>query len=379
MDFEFSEEMQMVQRTARDFAQKEIAPRATELEQNGTFPRDIMLKAAELGFCGMLVPEEYGGAGLGNLALSLVLIEINRACASTGVTLSVQNSLVTGPIGRYGTDEQKKKWLPKLASGEWIGCYALTEPSCGSDAAALRMTAKKDGDEYVLNGVKSWITNGPEADLVVVYARTSDEPKAKGISCFVVETDRAGFHRGKKEDKLGIRASSTNELRFEDCRVPASALLGEENKGFKIAMNTLDGGRVGIACQSIGIAEACIEASAKYARERVQFGKPIGHFQSIQWKLADMKTRLEASKLLTFKAAINRDRNTDHTMDASMAKLFASETSNFCAREAVQIHGGAGYLKDFPVERYFRDARITEIYEGTSEVQRIVIARNLLG
>jgi alkylation response protein AidB-like acyl-CoA dehydrogenase len=379
MDFELSEEMRMIQETARNFADKEIAPVASELERNGTFPHELLKKAAPLGFCGMLIPEEYGGAGLGNLALSLVLIEINRACASTGVTLSVQNSLGTSPIIKYGTEEQKKKYLPRMATGELIGAYALTEPGCGSDAAALTATARKDGDHYVLNGVKSWITQGDEAGIVIVYARTSDAPKAKGISCFIVETDTPGFVAGKKEDKLGIRASSTVEIRFEDCKVPASALLGEENKGFKIAMSTLDGGRIGIASQSIGIAEACLEASIKYSKERVQFGKPIAHFQAIQWKLAEMKTRIEASKLLTYKAAMKRDLDVDHVLDASMAKLMSSTTANFCAREAVQIHGGAGYLKDFPVERYMRDARITEIYEGTTEIQRLVIARNILG
>jgi len=379
MDFELSEEMTMIQKTARDFADKEIAPVASELERTGTFPHELFKKAAALGFTGMLIPEEYGGAGLGNLALSIVLIEINRACASTGVTLSVQNSLGTSPIIRFGTEEQKRKYLPRMASGELIGAYALTEPSCGSDAAALLATAKKDGDHYVLNGVKSWITQGDVAGVVIVYARTSDAPKAKGISCFAVDTDTPGFHAGKKEDKLGIRASSTVEIRFEDCRVPKSALLGEENQGFKIAMNTLDGGRIGIASQALGIAQACLDASVKYAKERVQFGKPIGNFQSIQWKLADMKTRIDAGTLLTYRAAMKRDQNVDHALDASIAKLFASETAGFCAREAVQIHGGAGYLKDFPVERYFRDARITEIYEGTSEIQRLVIARNLLG
>jgi alkylation response protein AidB-like acyl-CoA dehydrogenase len=327
---------------------------------------------------GMLVPEQYGGAGLSNFCLVLALEEINRVCASTGVTMSVHNSLLCSPIIKYGSDELKQRYLPRLASCELLGAYALSEADAGTDAASISARAVKDGNDYVLNGAKLWITTGADADLFTVFVKTNPEAKAKGISAFLVEKGTKGFGIGKKEDKLGLRASSTTELVFEDCRVSANNMLGTEGEGFKIALATLDGGRIGIGTQSVGIARACLEASVAYAREREQFGKKIGEFQAIQWKIADMATQIDAARLMVYRASRMRDQGLPHTKEAAMAKLFASEVANRAARDAVQIHGGAGYLKDFPVERYYRDARITEIYEGTSEVQRIVISRAFL-
>ncbi len=378
MQFELSEEERMIQQTARDFANAEIAPVADENSANGTFPIDIIKKLGELGFMGMLVPEAYGGTDLGNFCLILALEEINRVCASTGVTMSVHNSLTCGSMVKYGNEEQKKKYLPKLASGEFIGAYALSEPGSGSDAASLTSSAVKDGNEYVLNGTKSFISTGADADLFTVMLRTDPEQRTKGITAFLLEPGMKGFEIGKKEDKLGLRASSTVQIMFDDLRVPAEQILGEEGMGFTIAMNSLDGGRIGIASQAVGIAQACLDASAAYAKEREQFNQPIGNFQSIQWKIANMAMKNEAARLLVYQAARLKDAGRPHSKEASMAKLFASETCNEAAREAVQIHGGAGYTTDFPVERYFRDAKATEIYEGTSEIQRIVISRSLL-
>jgi alkylation response protein AidB-like acyl-CoA dehydrogenase len=369
----------MIQQTARDFANNEIMPIADQHNRDEKYPAEIVKKMGELGFLGMLIPEEYGGTGLGNLNLVLASEEVNRACASTGVTMSVHNSLCTGPIVNFASDELKKKYLPRLATGEVIGAYALSEPDAGSDPASLSTAAVRDGNEYVLNGTKNFITTGQEAGVFVVMARTDPEvKKTRGISSFVVEPGMKGFSVAKKEDKLGLRASSTVQLAFEDMRVPAENLIGEEGMGFKIAMHTLDGGRIGIATQGVGIAQASLDESLKYAEEREAFGKQIGHFQMIQWKLADMAMNIEAARLLVYNAARLKDEGKPHSMEASMAKLFASETSNECARQAVQIHGGAGYTEDFRVERLFRDARITEIYEGTSEIQRIVISRSLL-
>jgi alkylation response protein AidB-like acyl-CoA dehydrogenase len=376
--FDLSDEERLIQQTAREFADSEVAPVARDNDHNGRFPRELIDGLAKLGFLGMLVPEEYGGPYVGNFGLVLALEEINRACASTGVTMSVHNSLTTSPIIRFGSEETKKKYLPRMATGELLGAYALSEAGAGSDAASLQARAVKDGNEYVLNGTKSWITTGAEADVFVVMLRTDPEERSKGISTFVIDRDTKGFIIGKKEDKLGLRGSSTVQLAFEDARVPAANLLGSEGEGFKIAMQTLDGGRIGIATQAVGIAQAALDASVKYAKEREQFGKKIGEFQAIQWKLADMATAIEASRLMIYRAARMRDRDVPHTKESAMAKLFASEMSNRVAREAVQIHGGAGYTKDFDVERYYRDARITEIYEGTSEVQRIVISRFVL-
>lgn len=378
MQFTLTDEQRMIQETAREFADHEIAPVADSHNREGKFPLDIVKRLGKMGFLGMAVPEEYGGTGAGNLALVLALEEINRVCASTGVTMSVQNSLVEAPILHWGNEELKRRFLPALATGEHLGAYALSEPGSGSDAAGLVTSAVLDGNEYVLNGTKNFITTGAEADLVLVLARTDTSHKTRGITAFVIETGGKGFSVGKKEDKLGLRASSTVQLVFEDMRVPASQVLGEVGGGFKIAMHTLDGGRIGIAAQGVGIAQACLDASIKYAGEREAFDQPIGKFQAIQFKIANMATRVEAARLLVYNAARLKDEGQPHGKEAAMAKLFASEAANDAARDAVQIHGGAGYLEDFPVERFFRDARITEIYEGTSEIQRIVIARHVL-
>jgi alkylation response protein AidB-like acyl-CoA dehydrogenase len=380
MNFTLSPEEALIQATARDFADKELAPRAAAIDKEGAVPRDILDKMASLGFLGMLTPDAYGGVGLTNLALALVQLEINRACASTGVTMSVHNSLCQSPLLKYGNDAQRQKYLPRLARGEWIGAYSLTEPVSGTDAAALITTAVKDGADYVVNGTKNFVTNGGFADLFILFARTDPSPSAKqtGISAFLVERGYKGLTVGKPEKKMGIRGSSTTTLFFDGCRVPKENLLGKEGDGFKIALSTLDGGRIGIASQACGIAMACLDASIKYAKERRQFDRPIGDFQAIQWKISEMATDIDAAKLLIYRAARMRDAGEPHTKEASMAKLFASTMVNKHANQAVQIHGGVGYIKDFPVERYFRDAKITEIYEGTSEVQKIVIARSML-
>jgi len=379
MDFALTEEQTLIRDMARDFATKELLPRATKHDRQESIDPEVYEMLAELGLMGLTIPEEYGGSDVGNLALAIVLEELNYACAATGVTVSVHNSLVCSPLNKFGTPEQKSQWLPKLATGEVLGAYALSEAGSGSDAAALRTTAVRDGDDWVLNGTKLFVTSGAEAGLVIVYARTDPSvSKAKGISAFLVPTDAAGFRVGKHEKKTGIRGSSTTELIFENVRVRDADLLGDENRGFMIAMDTLDGGRIGIASQAVGIGRACLEASVKYAGEREQFGKTIGHFQAIQWKLADMCTRLDASRLLVYRAAWLRDKGERCSRESAEAKLLASTTSNFCADECVQIHGGAGYTDDFHVERLFRDARITEIYEGATDIQRIVIARSLL-
>jgi butyryl-CoA dehydrogenase len=379
MHFQLTDEQTMIRDMARSFSETELLPRATRHDREEKLDPAIFEKMTELGFWGLTGPAEFGGAGLGNVELSLVLEEVNRACASTGVTLSVHNSLVTGPIKKFGTDEQKKAWLPKLATGEVIGAYCLTEPNAGSDAAALATTARADGDAWVLDGTKVWVTNGGIAGVFIVYARTDPKAsKAKGISAFIVPGDTKGLKIGKHEKKTGIRGSSTTEVILDGVRIPKGNLLGELNKGFMVAMDTLDGGRIGIASQAVGIARACLEAAVKYSKEREQFGQPIANYQAIQWKLADMSTRIDASRMLTWKAAWLRDRGEKCTQAASEAKLFASQTANFAADECLQIHGGAGYTDHFHVERLFRDARITEIYEGATDVQRIVIARSVL-
>jgi alkylation response protein AidB-like acyl-CoA dehydrogenase len=379
MDFELDQDLTMLRDMARDFAESELVPRAARHDREETLDPAVIAKMSELGLMGLTLPEEHGGAGMGNLALCVALEEINRACASTGVTLSVHNSLIGAPIRRFGSEAQKAEWLPKLASGEILGGYCLTEAGAGSDAAALATTAVEDGDAWVINGTKLFVTNGGWAGLFLVYARTDPQvSKAKGISAFIVPRGTPGLSVGKKEKKTGIRGSSTTEVVLEHCRVPARNLLGERGKGFHLAMDTLDGGRIGIAAQAVGIGRACLEASIKYANERHQFGKPIGSFQAIQWKLADMSARLDASRLKMYKAAWLRDRDDICTLAAAEAKLLASTTANFCADECLQIHGGAGYTDDFHVERLFRDARITEIYEGATDIQRLVIARTLL-
>jgi alkylation response protein AidB-like acyl-CoA dehydrogenase len=377
--FQLSPEHEMIRQAARDFAQKEIAPIAAEFDETGECPSKTIKMMGEMGFMGIEVPEEYGGAGMDTLAYVLALEEICKADASHGTIMSVNNSLFCHGLLKYGSEEMKKKYVYAVASGEAIGAYSLTEPMSGSDAGNMRSRAVREGDHYVLNGRKSWVTSAPVAKYIVVFSMTDPGKKQRGISAFVIETDKPGFQRGKKEPKLGIRASATSEIVFEDYKVPIENRLGEEGDGFKIAMTVLDAGRIGIASQALGIAEAAYEASVAYAKEREAFGHKIGEFQGISFKLADMKTRIEAARLLTYNAALAKERakKTDerYTLEASMAKLFASETAMFVAHAAVQIHAGLGYSKELPVERYFRDAKITEIYEGTSEIQRMVIAR----
>lgn len=377
--FPLSEEHEMIRQTAREFAQKEIAPIAAEFDESGEFPYETIKKMGAMGFMGIEVPEVYGGAGMDTLAYVLALEEICKVDAAHGTIMSVNNSLYCYGILRFGTEAQKQKFLRPVASGQAIGAYSLTEPMSGSDAGTMRSRAVRDGDFYILNGRKSWVTSAPVADYIVAFLMTAPEKKHHGITAFLVETNRPGFVRGKKEPKLGIRASATSEIVFEDYRLPVENRLGEEGEGFKIAMTVLDAGRIGIASQALGIAEAAYEASLAYAREREAFGQKIGQFQGIAFKLADMKTRIEASRLLIYNAALAKERSKTtgerFTLEASMAKLFASETANFVTDAAVQIHGGMGYSKELPIERYYRDAKITEIYEGTSEIQRLVISR----
>jgi butyryl-CoA dehydrogenase len=378
-DLTLTEEQALVQKTARDFARERVLPRAAEIDENKKVPAELIREMGKLGLMGIDVPEQYGGSGLDTLTYVLVVEEINRACASTGVILCTHASLAVSTILRAGNDAQKKKWLPALASGEKIGCFALSEPASGSDAAAMRMSARREGDSWVLNGTKNFITNGAIADVCVVFAQTDPAQKHKGIAAFVVEKGTVGFSVGKVERKLGIRGSDTAQLVFQDCRVPAANLLGEVGEGFKIALSTLDGGRIGIAAQAVGIARACLEDSLAYAKEREAFGKKIVDFQAIQWKLADMATEIDAARLLTWKAATLRDQGAPHILEAAEAKLFASDIAVKAARDCVQIFGGYGYLADFPAERHYRDAKITEIYEGTSEIMKLVIAEEILG
>jgi len=383
MNLELTEEHKMIRETARDFAQKEIAPIAAELDERGDFPYETIKKMGQLGFMGIEVPERYGGAGMDTIAYVLAMEEINKVDASHGTIMSVNNSLFCHGILAYGTEEQKQKFVFPIATGEKIGAYSLTEPMSGSDAATMRSRAVRDGDHYVINGTKSWVTSGPAASYIVLFTMTDPEAGHRGITAFLSETDKPGFRPGRKEDKLGIRASATCECDYEDYRCPVENRLGEEGEGFKIAMTVLDAGRIGIAAQSLGIAEGAYEASLRYANEREAFGGPISQFQGIQFKIADMKTRIEASRMLIYQAAMakkaKKATGERYTTEASIAKLFASETAMFCTHQAVQIHGGMGYSKEMPLERFFRDAKITEIYEGTSEIQRIVIARNELG
>jgi alkylation response protein AidB-like acyl-CoA dehydrogenase len=377
--FPLTEEHEMIRQAARDFAQNEIAPIAAEYDETGEFPSETIKKMGEMGFMGIEVPEEYGGAGMDTLAYVLALEEICKADASHGTIMSVNNSLFCYGIQRFGSEEQKRKYLTGVASGQAIGAYSLTEPMSGSDAGTMRTRAVGDGDHYILNGRKSWVTSAPVANYIVVFTITDPEAKHRGITAFIVETDQPGFSKGKKEPKLGIRASATSEILFEDYHAPVETRLGEEGDGFKIAMTVLDAGRIGIASQALGIAEAAYQASVEYAREREAFGQKIGQFQGISFKLADMKTRIEAARLLIYNAAMAKERAKEtgerFTLEAAMAKLFASEMSMFVTHAAVQIHGGMGYSKELPIERYFRDAKITEIYEGTSEIQRLVISR----
>jgi butyryl-CoA dehydrogenase len=374
VNLELSEEQQLLQKSVREFAEAEVRPLAKENDETGKFPRGLFQKAAELGLTGVAIPEAEGGAGMDHISYAIVVEEISRVCASTGVILSVQNSLYCDPIHRFGTDEQKKKFLLPFARGEKIGCYALTEPQAGSNAAALATKAVRKGDTYLINGTKAWITNGGAADAAIVYVNTQPEKGEKGITALVVEKGMPGFAVGKEEKKLGIHATACTELSFSDCEVSAGNRIGAEGEGYKVALSTLDGGRIGIAAQATGIAQGAFEAALSYAQQRQAFGHPIADFQAIQFMLADMATEIDAARLLLRRAAWKQDSGARFSMEAAIAKLFASEMSTRVAHQAMQIHGGYGYSSEYPVERAYRDARITEIYEGTSEIQRLVIA-----
>ncbi|HEV3455948.1 MAG TPA: acyl-CoA dehydrogenase [Thermoanaerobaculia bacterium] len=374
MEIQLTEEQLLLRDNVRRFADEVVRPRAKEIDRTGEFPRSFFNQAGELGLAGVAVPEEYGGGGMDTLSYSLVIEGISRVCASSGVILSVNNSLVCDPILKFGSEEQKRDFLTPLASGRKLGCFGLTEPGAGSDAASLRTLARRDGDDYVLEGNKVFITNGTHAELALVFATVDPEKKHRGITAFIVGTDAPGFHRGVHETKLGVNASGTTELVFDRVRVPASQRLGAEGEGFKIAMATLDGGRIGIAAQAVGIAQAALDDALAYAQQREQFGQHLADFQAIQFYLADMATELDAARLLTWKAAWAKDQGKRYTLEAAQAKLYASEMAQRVTNKALQIHGGYGYSREYDVERYFRDARITEIYEGTSEVQKMVIA-----
>jgi alkylation response protein AidB-like acyl-CoA dehydrogenase len=378
MNFDFTEDHLLIRDSAREFAESEIAPSTVERDIKAEFPAEIVKKLGELGFMGMMVPPEFGGAGLDTISYVLALIEISKVDASVGVIMSVNNSLVCFGLEEYGSDYIKEKYLIPLAKGEKLGAFALSEPEAGSDATKQKTTADKEGDGYILNGMKNWITNGISADYYLVMATTDKSKGHHGISTFIVEKGTEGFGHGKKEDKLGIRSSDTCSLTFENCRIPLKNLLWEEGKGFNFAMNTLNGGRIGIAAQAIGIAEASLEASIKYAKERKAFGTTISNFQAIQFKLSDMAVKIDCAKMLTFKAAALKDAGKKYYKEAAMAKLYSSKIAVECALDAIQIHGGYGYVREYLVERYLRDAKITEIYEGTSEIQKVVIARALL-
>ncbi len=374
MNFELTEEQNLLQRTVREFAEAEVKPLAKEIDETCHFPRETFRKAAELGLTGVAIPEADGGAGMDHICYAIMIEEIARVCASTSVILSVQNSLYCDPIHRFGTDEQKQRFLLPYARGEKIGCYGLTEPQAGSNAAALATKAVLKGDRYVVNGTKAWITNGGVADAAIVYVNTHPEKGEKGITALLIEKGTPGFSVGKEEKKLGIHATACTELIFSDCEVPVANRLGNEGDGYKIALSTLDGGRIGIGAQATGIAQGAFEASLTYAKQREAFGHPIADFQAIQFMLADMSTEIDAARLLVRKAAWKQDSGGRFSMEAAIAKLFASEMSTRITHKAIQIHGGYGYSSEYPVERMYRDARITEIYEGTSEIQRIVIA-----
>jgi alkylation response protein AidB-like acyl-CoA dehydrogenase len=378
MEFELNEDQRMFQEAAREFASERLAPLAQEFDEKEEIPQEIYKELSELGYLGMMLPEEYGGSGMDFLSYVLVMEEFAKACAALEISISVHNSLVCDAIHQFGTEEQKKKYLPRLAKGELFGAYSLTEPQSGTDAGSLKTTAVLKGDHYLVNGTKSFVTNGGLADVVILFVLTNPEAKSKGISCLIVEKGGEGFNVGAKEKKMGIRGSDTRELSFEDCKIPKENLLGEENRGFKLALILLDPSRIAVGAQSLGIAQAAFEDALKYSKERVQFGQPICNFQGIQFKLADMVTQIDAARLLVYRAASLHDRKIRCSREAAMAKLYASEVANSVVNEAVQVHGGYGYMKEYAVERYFRDARVTEIYEGTSEAQRMVISRDLL-
>ena len=378
MRIELSEEQLLLQESVRRFAEEVVKPRAREIDRTGEFPRSFYDRAGELGLTGVTVPEEHGGAGMDAVSYCLVIEEISRVCATSGVILSVNNSLVCDPLLKFGSEEQKRQFLVPLASGGKLGCFALTEPGAGSDAAAIRTLARRDGDDYVLDGSKLFITNGTDADLALVFATVDPKKRHHGITCFIVPADTPGFRRGSHEYKLGVNASGTTELAFEQMRVPAAWRVGGEGEGFKVAMSTLDGGRVGIAAQAVGIAQGAFEEALAYAQERQQFGRPIAQFQAIQFYLADMATEIDAARLLTWKAAWAKENQKRYTLEAAQAKLFASEMAQRVTTRALQIFGGYGYTRDYDVERFFRDARILEIYEGTSEIQKLVIAEQVV-
>ncbi|MCH7818494.1 MAG: acyl-CoA dehydrogenase [Candidatus Marinimicrobia bacterium] len=375
MDFNLSEEEIAIRQTVRDFAEKEIAPSARERDENSEFPFEIIKKLGVLGFCGVCASPEYGGAGMSYLSYAIIIEELARVDASVAVIISVTNTLASIPLRQFGTEEQKKKFLPALSSGEKLGAYSLSEPQAGSDASNLACMALQDGDEYILNGVKNFVTNGSNADLIIVFAVTDKEKGSKGLTAFVVEKNSPGFSVGKIEKKLGIRSSDTVELIFEDCRIPAFNRIGEEGEGFKIALTTLDYGRVGIGAQALGIAQGAMDKAIVYSQKREQFGKTINKFQAIQFKIAEMAMEIDAARLLLYRAALKQDSGEKFTKESAMAKLFASQTAMKTANQAVQIFGGYGYMREYEIERFMRDAKITEIYEGTSEIQKIVIAR----
>jgi len=376
--FDLSEEENFACDTARAFAEKEVAPLATKIDREHYFPRELLPTMGALGLMGAIVPPEYGGAGLSTLAYALIIEELSAACASTGIIVSAHTSLCITPIIDYGTEEQKKYFLPRLAAGKALGCFALSEPGTGSDAAAITTTYKVDGDHFVISGTKNWITNGPEADVCIVFASQDTTKGNKGISAFVHDMNLSGLSRGKREDKMGIRGSPTSSITYDNVRVPRSALLYQENRGFTVAMTTLNGGRIGVAAQAVGIARAAFDDSFRYAQERRAFGKQICDHQSIQNYFADMVCHIDSARYLTLDAAKRKDKKESYVRQAAMAKLFASETAMMCAVKGIQIHGGYGYVTDYPAERHLRDAKITEIYEGTSEIQRILIATQLL-
>jgi butyryl-CoA dehydrogenase len=378
MRVELNEEQQLLRGTVRRFAAEVVAPRAKEIDISGEFPRSFFDAAGALGLAGVSVPEAYGGAGMDTVSYCVAIEEISRACATSGVILSVNNSLVCDPLLRFGSEEQKRLFLAPLAAGRKLGCFALTEPAAGSDPAGLLATARRDGEQYVLNGNKIFITNGTDADIALVFASTDLSKRHKGIACFIVPAGTPGYSHGAPEHKLGVNASGTTELAFQDCRVPASQRLGDEGEGFRIAMAALDGGRIGIAAQAVGIAQAALEESLRYAQQRRQFGQALAEFQAIQFYLADMATEIDAARLLAWKAAWAKDSGRRFSLEAAQAKLFSAEMAQRVTSKALQIHGGYGYTREYNVERYFRDARITEIYEGTSEIQKMVIADAIL-
>ena len=378
MNFSLTNEQEMVRKVMKEFAEKEVKPIAAEIDQTEEFPLENVRKMARYNMLSIPIPTQYGGAGGDEVAYAIAVEELSKVCATTGVICSAHTSLACWPILKFGTEEQKQKYLIPMAKGEYLGAFGLTEPNAGTDAAGQQTVAVLDGDEYVLNGTKIFITNGGQANVYIIFAMTDKSKGTRGISAFIVERDYPGFKIGKKEDKMGIRASSTTELIFQNCRVPKENLLGKEGKGFGIAMATLDGGRIGIAAQALGIAQGALDETVKYVKERQQFGKPIGKFQGIQWMIADMATRIEAARFMVYNAAYRKASGLDYNKAAAMAKLFAAEVAMEVTTKAVQLHGGYGYTRDYPVERMMRDAKITEIYEGTSQVQKMVIAANVL-